>query len=182
AFTINWGGTLYATLAAWRTATNQEKNGATSTGTSVNPQLVSAGGGGIVGDAAQLHLLTAYELLSGSPVINAGIDLTVLGVSAGSRDYYGDTPRYNGAFDVGAFESAPSLTGSAGNDAFTLRSGPSDAMDLFVNTPVGAVPTYRFASGVHLGFSVAGAGGDDTFTLDLTAGNPLPTNGVSFDG
>jgi hypothetical protein len=47
AFGIKWGTTVYGDLSSWR-ATGQEKNGASSVGLSGNPQLVSAGGGGML--------------------------------------------------------------------------------------------------------------------------------------
>ena len=43
---IKWAGTTYATLAAWRSATGQERVGSTATGLSVDPQLANPGGGG----------------------------------------------------------------------------------------------------------------------------------------
>jgi Concanavalin A-like lectin/glucanases superfamily/Right handed beta helix region len=96
AFVIWWGGTSYATLAAW---------GQDATGLSVNPGLTSPGSGGTIYPAA-LTTLSAYKISSGSsPMVNAGTTVT----SPGSFDFYGDA-LYSGAPDIGADEYyAPGL-------------------------------------------------------------------------
>ena len=180
-FSIKWGGTTYTDLSAWR-GSGQEKNGATNTGISSDPKLVAPGGGTTLGDAALLNSLTAYQLLSNSPAINAGVNLTSLGVNAGGKDYYGSN-LYSGAnFDIGGFESTSSLSGSTGDDDYLMRVGPSGAVELFINTPVTDEPTVVFAKGVYANYAIAGNGGDDTMTLDLSGGSPLPTGGASFNG
>ncbi|HYO10707.1 MAG TPA: choice-of-anchor Q domain-containing protein [Tepidisphaeraceae bacterium] len=183
AFAIRYGGTSHADLAAWRAATGQEKNGTANTGTSSNPNLVSPGGGGTIGDAAKLHTLTAYQLLASSPAINGGVNLASLGVSAGARDYFG-TPTFAGStFDIGAFEWSNAVAGASGNDTFILRKSATGRIELFVNAPsTAAAPTYVWAAGVLNSLSLAGNAGDDEFTLDLTNGSPLPAGGASFDG
>jgi hypothetical protein len=181
-FAIRWGATTYTSLAGWRTAAGQEKNGATSTGTSSNPQLVSAGGGGTIGDPSLLGTLTAYQLLAGSPAINAGVNLTSLGVAAGSRDYYGATLSAGGNFDIGTFEWSNALTGTSAGDTYVFRKSATGKLELFANAPTTAPATYRWTAGVYSTYSVGGAGGDDSFTLDLASGNPLATTTMTFDG
>jgi hypothetical protein len=181
AFQIAWGGATYASLAAWRTATSQEMNGAASTGSTANPMLINAGNGGTVGDAARLHTLTAYQFLPVSPVKDAGVNLTTLGVSVGARDYFGATPNYGTGYDIGAFEWRPTFDGSAFSDAFILRVGPGGLTELFANTPTSDAPTLAWTPAVYGSYTVAGNASDDTFTLDMTGGNPLPDGNATFD-
>jgi hypothetical protein len=106
AFTILWGGVTYNTLAQWRTATSQEKNGTADTGFNVDPWLTNAGGGGTIGNADQLNTLTQYKLQTGSPMINAGLNLTQppFSLSVRSTDFYGVSMPQGSGFDVGAHE------------------------------------------------------------------------------
>ncbi len=107
AFTVSWAGTRYASLASWRTATGQERVGQKATGLTVSPGLVSAGGGGILGDPAHPEKLTAYRLKPSSPLINAGLNLpTLFGLSVGAQDFYGTGIPQGGAYDIGAAEAA----------------------------------------------------------------------------
>jgi hypothetical protein len=91
AFLIWWGGTSYASMAAW---------GQDSGGISSNPQLTSPGSGGTVGNAANLPTMTAYKIAADtSPAINAGAVVS----SPGSLDFYGNA-LFSGAADVGSHE------------------------------------------------------------------------------
>lgn len=115
-FAIKWGASTYSTLAAWRTATGQEKNGAADTGSAVDPLLNDPGNGGTVGDPALLSDLGAYRLNPASPLINSGLDLLALfGVSPGSRDYFANPLPQGGAYDIGAHEFgvAPAVAAAA---------------------------------------------------------------------
>ena len=88
AFKILLGASTFTSITSFRNA-GQEKNGASNTGFSGNPLLVSPGGGGTLG-ADNLANLTAYKLQDTSPVINTGLDLFALfGLSASSRDFWG---------------------------------------------------------------------------------------------
>jgi hypothetical protein len=103
-------------LADWRTATGQEKVDGTDAGFNVDPLLMQAGGGGTNGNPRQLNLLTAYQLRTNSPMINAGLDLPGLGITnPGLVDYYGTSIPQAGDFDIGASESlfnnTPNATG-----------------------------------------------------------------------
>jgi hypothetical protein len=176
---IKWGSALYSDLSTWR-ATGQEKNGSSSTGTTANPQLVAAGSGPTIGDAAKLHTVTNDQLLATSPLINAGINAAGMTFA---RDYFGSTAPAGSGPDIGAFEwSTPSLAGGAGNDSYLLRLNADGKFELFVNAPVTAAPTIVWAKNVYSTMSAAGNGGADTFTLDESGGNPLPSGGVTFDG
>lgn len=115
AFNINWKGASYTSLSDWRNATGQEKNGTTNTGLSVDPKLVNAGGGGTLGDADKLGSLGAYQLQLGSPLIDAGLNLSsAFGSGVGNRDFYGNPVPQGSAFDIGAHESSATLGSGTG--------------------------------------------------------------------
>lgn len=105
-FTIDYDFTIYNTLAAWRTATQQEKVGVVNTGSSVDPQLVNPGNGGTVGDPALLPSLAAYKLQATSPLIDQGLTLSAspFFINVGTRDFHGNTLPQGSGFDVGANE------------------------------------------------------------------------------
>ncbi|TAF44280.1 MAG: T9SS C-terminal target domain-containing protein [Sphingobacteriales bacterium] len=94
-FNINWRGTNYASLAAFK-ATRQE----TGTGFQLDPMLVNPNGGIIIGNTNNLSTLTGYQLQHGSPMINAGLTIA----NAGTNDFYGNTIPINSFFDIGAHE------------------------------------------------------------------------------
>ncbi len=103
AFGIQYLGTNYATLAAWRTASGQEASVALNT----DPLLVAAGTGGTLGDADKLVSLGAYKLQSSSPLLNAGLNLAVQGVPMGATDFYGSAIPQGTGFEIGAHEFVP---------------------------------------------------------------------------
>lgn len=71
-------------------------------------------------------------------------------------------------------------TAAAGNDSYTLRINPSatSSVEILVN----GVPTYTAAKSIIpvLWFNLGG--GDDLLTVSYANGNPIPTNGVNYDG
>ena len=87
-----WGGTTYTSLTSWR-GTGQETVGTTNVGLSTDPQL-SPGSSGA--DRARLQ--------GTSPMVDAGLDLSSFGVSAGARDHFGGTAPLGARRDVGAHE------------------------------------------------------------------------------
>lgn len=89
-FVISWGGTGYGSLADFRAGTGMESLGGEDVGSSGDP---------IVG--------LFYEPGAGSPLIDAGIDLSAeFGIEPGSRDYSGGVVPQGLFPDVGALESA----------------------------------------------------------------------------
>jgi len=93
----------YASLAAWQKGTGEEMLSGKAVGYNVNPLLNNRGGGGTIGDADNLDMLTAYELASGSPMINAGLSLNQSGINPGTTDFFGNPiPGNTGQFNVGA--------------------------------------------------------------------------------
>ncbi len=104
-YRVTWGSTTYTSQTAWLAAvTDQERSGATIVAVNADPLLADPGNGGTLGDTSLLATLTAYRIGANSPARDAGIDLVELGISPGSRDYFGGPSRAGPAFDIGAHE------------------------------------------------------------------------------
>jgi hypothetical protein len=102
---ISWDGTTYTSLAAWRSATGQERHSSSDVGFESDPCLVNAGGGGTIGDPCLLVTLDSYKLLESSPLIEAGLDIqSLFSIDPGPEDYYGTPIPVGVEFDVGAHE------------------------------------------------------------------------------
>src|SRR3954451_22737658 len=93
---IDWSGTRYAGLAAWRAATGQERVGDAETGIDRAPRFA----GGPPGSGA-----AAYIPAAGSPLVDAALDLTTFGVSVGGRDLRGAAVPSGAGADIGALEA-----------------------------------------------------------------------------
>jgi len=106
AFVISWRGTTFTSLASWRSATSQEMLNSAAVGFNIDPGLTSPGTGGTIGNADQLTTLTAYKLVSSSPLKGQALDLSQFGTvwdpfsfatdsfftgrfSTSATDYYG---------------------------------------------------------------------------------------------
>jgi hypothetical protein len=124
---IDWNGTTYSTLPAWRTATGQEMVHGQPTGLNVQPGLTNAGGGGTIGNADRLITLTAYEIQPNSPLADAGLDLSAFGLTWDPyhfgddgfidrffadtpTDFYSDLLPFAGPFSIGANQTASAST------------------------------------------------------------------------
>jgi hypothetical protein len=128
-----WGGTRYSGLSAWR-ATGQEVAAGVTTGMTVDPQLIAAGGGSAVDSADRLESLDAYRLRETSPLVDAGLDLAArFGVSPGPADFFGAALPQRAAYDIGASELAYPET-----DIPPLLSPDPIAMPAPDPAPVGA--------------------------------------------
>jgi parallel beta-helix repeat protein len=96
-FDVTWNGTTYSSLDAWRTATSQEKMGATNTGTNINPRLSNPGNG-------------SYKLSPNSLMIDHGLALsTLFSLTSGAVDFYSNSVPTAGGYDIGAYESPDPL-------------------------------------------------------------------------
>ena len=134
AFAIKWGSSTYTTLTAWRTSSGLERIGTTNVGLSVDPRLVSPGGGTTVGNADLLGALTAYQLQTYSPLREAGLDLPALfGMNVGPIDFYANAVPNGLTFDIGAHDArleaslvSPVLVGGHFNASY-IRSSPARA-------------------------------------------------------
>jgi len=103
---LAWGSSVYTDANSWRFATSQETVNGVPSWVSVAPHLTSPGGGGTINNSDLLNTLSAYKLLSTSPMINSGLNLqSQFGVAMGANDFYGVAiPRAGGAYDIGASE------------------------------------------------------------------------------
>jgi hypothetical protein len=75
----------------------------------------------------------------------------------------------------------PVIGGTPGADAILVRRA-GDAVQVFVNAAGGATPSYQLPLAGLPPLRVSTGDGQDTFTLDLAGGNPLPAGGMTFDG
>ena len=89
-WSLTWGSATYASLAAWRTATGQEKVGAQPTGLTVNPQMKGPLLELTATSPAAQDLAAAYALRSTSPLLKAGLNLNRLfGQTTGTAGFAG---------------------------------------------------------------------------------------------
>jgi hypothetical protein len=118
-----WGGSTYTSFAAWKTGSGQDANSLYTNPLLNNPTYHSIG-----------KPTTAFTLQSGSPAINAGVNLVTLGIqpSMGTRDFFGNAIPQSGAFDIGAHES--------GGSPLPTNTPAPTATPLPTNTP-GPSPT-----------------------------------------
>jgi hypothetical protein len=103
---IVWDDKTFTSLAAWRSATSQERTGNSNVGFEIDPMLVAIGKGGTIADPNKLDRLTSYQLRVDSPVIDSGLDLkTTFGIDSGrSRDFFNNTVPQGKGQDIGAHE------------------------------------------------------------------------------
>lgn len=109
-FVIVDGSTTYSSLATWRSSTGYEKLNGTNTGFELDPRLTSPGDGETLNDANLLPMLSAYQLRTNSPMLDAGLNLPKLEVNVGMRDFYGVSVPQGIGFDVGAAEMKRAVT------------------------------------------------------------------------
>ena len=121
-FVINYQGTTFSNLNAWRTATGNEMVNGNPTGINADPLLTNAGAGGTLNPGATTAL-NAYKLLINSPALDAGLNLqTLFSVNPGIHDYWNNGIPGGTAFDIGANEY---LSTSACLTPSGLTSSPS---------------------------------------------------------
>jgi hypothetical protein len=77
--------------------------------------------------------------------------------------------------------SATSVQGGSGNDTFGLRRAGSD-LQVFQNVSIGSTPTYTIPLSSLTSLTIDGGDGDDTLTVDLSGGSPIPAGGLFFNG
>ena len=100
AFSVTYNGTTYSSLATYQTGSSQEAHGKNA-----DPLLTSAGGGGAQNAFGPMVGLVAYKLQTGSPMIDAGLNLNALfSINPGTHDFYGAAVPQGGLFDIGANE------------------------------------------------------------------------------
>jgi hypothetical protein len=74
--------------------------------------------------------------------------------------------------------------GGPGNDTYIIRMDPSASglMQFFENRTIAQGPSYVVAYSAMSNYTFNGVGGDDTFIIDVSFGNPIPVGGVNFNG
>ena len=126
------GSSVYNSLSAFRQSYNETLNGS-NYGYTVDPQLNNPGNAGTVG-VGNFTTLTNYQLQSGSPMIDAGFNLTQWGNQVGSVDFNGQGIPYGNGYDLGACESqSGSGSGIVSGATYQLISGVNNSSVLDVN-------------------------------------------------
>lgn len=104
-FRIYWAGTNFTSLAAWQSSKGQEKLNGSPVGKNVNPLLTAPGKGPTFNDTTKLKTLTAYQIASNSPMVNASLDIkSLFNLSLGTNDFYHRPVPLGGVADIGAHE------------------------------------------------------------------------------
>ncbi|HEX8521611.1 MAG TPA: carbohydrate binding domain-containing protein [Tepidisphaeraceae bacterium] len=102
---IVWQNQFFDSVANWQ-AVGPETLNNVGTAFTVDPLLTAPGTGGMILSGNALATLTQYQLMPGSPLINAALDLPEpwTGYSTATVDYYGNPVPKSGTADVGAHE------------------------------------------------------------------------------
>jgi len=112
---------------------------------------------------------------SAQPLKDYVVDITSQAFNAGT-----------GAFTLNvSFELYPSLiTGTRGDDIVYVRSSPVDPAitQIFVNEPLIGLPTYAIPRAAWPTLTFNTLAGNDSLTVDLSHGNPIPSDGIIYDG
>jgi peptidoglycan/LPS O-acetylase OafA/YrhL len=110
---ILWEDAPYTDLAAWRSATGQERLNETEVGCQVDPKLRAPGRGPTLDDPEVLTSLDAYRLRDDSPLLGAGLDLAGLfEIDPGRIDFFGGVYRRRGLLHIGAHAFGESAKGT----------------------------------------------------------------------
>ncbi|MCK4823582.1 ankyrin repeat domain-containing protein, partial [bacterium] len=172
---IMWNGKTYASLAAWCSATDQEKTGNSNVDFEIDPMLVEPGKGGTISDPNKLDRLTSYQLRVDSPVIDEGINLkTAYGIDCGNRDFFNNTVPQGKRQDIGAHEiiledNLPLHKAVVSNNInkvkeFISAGANVNKKDKYNQAPVDLAIRYGYKEAVEL-LAVKGAG----FSIHLAA-------------
>ncbi|MBC7695760.1 MAG: T9SS type A sorting domain-containing protein [Burkholderiales bacterium] len=111
-FKIRYHGTIYSSIAAWRTATGNEKVNSTITGITADPLLNNVGNGGVLWPAPT-YSLNAYKTQAGSPANNAALNLSsMFAINTGAIDFFNSALAASNIRGIGAYEKSSSLATS----------------------------------------------------------------------
>ena len=156
----------YSSLAAWQAATGQEKLNGNPVGQSVNPQLNNPGNGQTV-TATTLSSLTAYTLLSTSPLLTTGLTPAAVGATSfGTTDFYGNT--LGTVYSVGADDPYATITVSASpSGGGTVTGGGSFVSGSSQTVLATPNPGYQFSNWTVNG-SVVSTSASYTFTVSAS--------------
>jgi hypothetical protein len=162
---VKWGATTYTSLATWRAAVaGQEQIAASNVGVlGTDPVLSSPSTAPTVTDASTMTTYTGLQLLSTSPVLQAGLDLNALfAVNPGTVDFYGAAPTVPVSIgadeqDIGAnyvtLAGATAYTSANATTVTTPSFTPADSTLLVVYCSMGNGTRRRVVAGagVRLG-------------------------------
>jgi hypothetical protein len=125
----------------------------------------------------------AFNILDndgGSPITGTFLGLPEGQVFAAGGQFFQITYQGGDGNDVVLTDVAPpdvTLNGTPGNDTFIIkRNGPN--VDITLNGKVIYSPAFASLHSLTLN----GLAGSDTLQVDLSGGNPIPVNGVTFNG
>jgi hypothetical protein len=149
-FRLLWRDLSYGSLAAWRTATGQERVAGVDTGLTADPRFRAPGAGPTFASGALIEGLYHYRLTAASPAIDRGLDLTTFGTVASPRDYFGGGSRRHLGYDVGAHEFDTECPFTITPASMSIpASGASTQLSLWTAAPDcswAAVPTQPWLS------------------------------------
>lgn len=97
-FRINYKGSTYSSLEAFRVTGNEVLNNV-AVGYEGDPILTNAGNGGVIGQTQSLSSLSAYKLQTNSPAIDAGVKLSFVSCT---QDFFGNNITQNTFPEIGA--------------------------------------------------------------------------------
>ena len=151
ALVLNWGGTPYGTLAAWRAATGQEMLGAGTRATGIfadpNFTLASASGG-----AAPLSsVLAGYHPRPASATMGSGLNLLAeFGLNPGRHDFFGyPTPMAGNSGNIGASEARGAVLNTA-DHGFKRATAPYQVYPTVVRGKIHVVGEQPSTQAVNL--------------------------------
>jgi hypothetical protein len=178
-FHISWAGGSYSSLSAWEGGTKQETLSGSAVGLSANPMLKSPGSASPLATGSNLSAITAYQILSGSPLLSSKFSETAakaLGTTGATADFEGDAipaviiAGVDQKSTTGSTGSAPP-TGSTSNSSFGTTTTVTDTAltGLDIGSPAHAGASSQSGNSA----SVTGGGSDiwstaDSFRYDYT--------------
>jgi hypothetical protein len=137
--------------------------------------LVSGNGG--AGSIYQFNIGSLNAGVTGSVVFSVDLNTSISAQTTSLTnvvslaDSASDTANSLRMTPLGAVVPSTTVTGTAGNDVFTLKQDPDHQhIDWVLGATAGSVPISDPAESLTLN----GNGGNDAITLDYTNGNPLP--------
>lgn len=86
-----WGAQTYHSLSAWQSGTAQEMHEGTSTGHALAPMLAGPTVGLSTESPTDTDAASGFQLMSGSPLSGAGLDLASLGLRPDPTDFLGQS-------------------------------------------------------------------------------------------
>jgi hypothetical protein len=151
--------------------------GTTADLTSSTPGWVLTSGDGTTGSTYQFTIGTLNAGVTGSVVFCVDVSPTIpasrMGFidSVSTSDAASDTASASRTTPVGAIVGPTTVTGTAGNDTFTLKE---DSDRQHIDWAMGAISGSLPINDPAQDLTLIGNGGNDTIVLDYSNGSPLP--------